>query len=941
MSRLIIISLMLFGVISYAQTTVQGKVVDENNEPIPGTNVVLVGKAEGTTTDFDGNFIFNTSEEPPFQLRFTTIGYSDFVTDVTSNNQTLSIVLSEASTLLDEIVISASRTPERIFESPVTVERMGLKEIKNTASADFYDGLENLKGVDVNTNSLTFKSVNTRGFATFANNRFMQLVDGMDNSTPALNFPIGNLVGMIETDVLSVELLPGASSALYGANAFNGILFMRSKNPFDYQGISAHIKQGITSQESSGNNSYIDFGIRAAHKFSNKFAGKVNFGYLRGTDWAATSEVDKTTPGGTRADLNYDGINVYGDEVSTDIKDVALTLESTIDPDTGNPILPAGANALVPSIDVSRTGYNERDLTDYEAESIKADWGLYYRPWENDFEISYVGKVGTGTTIYQGLNRYNIENFFQEQHKLEFRNDNFFLRGYVVADKAGDSYDMVFTGININRAWKDDNTWFGEYAGTYVQATLGGATEAQAHAAARAQAESGRFEPGSPEFEAAFNRSINDPDLSTGSKFQDASKYYHSDANYNFSHLIDFAEIQIGGSYRKYNLNSFGTIYTDFDGPIDYSEFGLYTQIQKNLELSDALGLKLTGSVRYDKSEFFDGFFSPRISAGLTVNRNHNIRASVQTGFRNPTTQDLFIGLDAGRAILVGSAPDNLDRYVRDFDVSASGQIAGQPASITQTGAVAYNNSYNAESVEIYEVTGDVNDLVVANSDIVKPEKVTSMEIGYRGKIDKLTIDFSAYYNKYQDFISQEAVRSPFYGTVDGNNDGLVDNDQLAFDALDRGDYQTYSAYTNSSADVNSYGASLGLAAKVFGNFDLTGSYTYAKLDFDEEANPGFQTNFNTPEHKFKASFGNTALFENFGFNIAYRFSDDYFWEATFGDGVVPEFHVVDAQINYSVPSIKSTFKVGGTNLTGDEYFTAFGTGFIGSMYYVSWTINN
>jgi hypothetical protein len=135
--------------------------------------------------------------------------------------------------------------------------------------------------------------------------------------------------------------------------------------------------------------------------------------------------------------------------------------------------------------------------------------------------------------------------------------------------------------VNINRAWKDDNTWFGEYTGTYVQATLGGATNEQAHAAARAQAETGRFLPGTPEFQAAFNRSINDPDLSTGSKFQDASKYYHADANYNFSHLIDFAEIQIGGSYRQYSLNSSGTIYTDFDGPIDYSEFGVYTQIQK------------------------------------------------------------------------------------------------------------------------------------------------------------------------------------------------------------------------------------------------------------------------------------------------------------------------------------------------------------------------
>jgi outer membrane receptor protein involved in Fe transport len=919
--------LLLFCVTSFAQTTITGTVTDDSSIPMPGANIIIIGTTSGTITDFDGNFTLTVDQEPPFTIQVSTIGFESQNQEVTSNNQTFAILMQEGN-FLDEVVISASRTPERIFESPVTVERFGLKQIRNTASADFYGGLENLKGVDVNTNSLTFKSINTRGFATFANTRFMQLVDGMDNSSPALNFPIGNLVGMVETDVQSVELLPGASSALYGANAFNGILFMQSKNPFDHQGISVSIKQGITSQKAAGDNKYTDFGMRMAYKFSEKFAAKVNFGYLKGTDWAATSEVDKFNPDNTRTNsLNYDGINVYGDEVSTDIKGVAITLE-------GLGILPAGANALVPSVIVSRTGYNEKDLTNYNAESIKTDWGFYYRPiTDNSLELSYVGKYGTGSTIYQGTNRYNIDGFSQQQHKLEVKHDNFFLRGYVVSDKAGDSYDMVFTGININRAWKDDNTWFGEYTGTYVLATLGGATNEQAHAAARAQAESGRFEPGSDQFKAAFNRSINDPDLSTGSKFQDASKYYHADGNYNFSHLTDFADIQVGGSYRQYELNSSGTIYTDSDGPINYSEYGIYTQIQKKFEINDDMSIKLTGSARYDKSEFFDGFLSPRISAGLTVNRNHNIRASVQTGFRNPSTQDLFIGLNAGRAILVGSAPDNLDRYSSAFTVSGGGQLLGIPSVITQTGAAAYNNSYTVSSVQALSTTGNPAVLEIANPDLVKPEKVTSAEVGYRGKVKDFIIDFSVYYNRYEDFISQEVVIAPYYGTV---GDGA-----LSVAAIANGDFQAYSTYTNSDVEINSYGASIGVSTKVFKSFDLSGSYTFTKQDFDEKANPDFQTNFNTPEHKFKASFGNTNLFENFGFNISYRFSDDYFWEATFGNGVVPEFHTVDAQINLRIPSFKSTFKAGATNLLGTEYFTAFGTGFIGSMYYLSWTINN
>jgi len=174
---------LLFCVVSFAQTTIKGKINDNSGLPLPGANIVVVGTSSGTISDFDGNYSLTVDQTPPFSIRVSYTGFEEQIIEVTANNQTIDVTLIEGNEL-DEVVISASRTPERIFESPVTVERFGLKEIKNTASAGFYDGLENLKGVDINTNSLTFKSVNTRGFATFANTRFMQLVDGMDNSAP-------------------------------------------------------------------------------------------------------------------------------------------------------------------------------------------------------------------------------------------------------------------------------------------------------------------------------------------------------------------------------------------------------------------------------------------------------------------------------------------------------------------------------------------------------------------------------------------------------------------------------------------------------------------------------------------------------------------------------------------------------------------------------------
>ena len=80
---------------------------------------------------------------------------------------------------------------------------------------------------------------------------------------------------------------------------------------------------------------------------------------------------------------------------------------------------------------------------------------------------------------------------------------------------------------------------------------------------------SARFEPGSAQFKNAFQSVISNPDLTQGAKFIDHSKLYHSDVNYNFRDMIKFAEIQVGGSWRKYIMDSQGTIFTDYDGPIE------------------------------------------------------------------------------------------------------------------------------------------------------------------------------------------------------------------------------------------------------------------------------------------------------------------------------------------------------------------------------------
>ncbi|WP_200799170.1 TonB-dependent receptor [Tenacibaculum agarivorans] len=940
MKRLIATIVLFSSTLMIAQTTITGTVNDATlGGPLPGADIKVSRKSVGTNTDFDGKFTLTVSDTPPFTIEISSLGYQTQKVEITQNNQVVTVALKENATALDEVVVSASRTPERIMESPVTVERFDSRAIKNTSSPSFYDGLENLKGVDINTNSLTFKSVNTRGFATFANTRFMQLVDGMDNSSPALNFALGNLLGLSELDVKSVELLPGASSALYGANAFNGIMFMTSKSPFDDPGVSFVFKTGLTSQDAAGNNEFYDTSLRLAHTFDDYFAAKATISYLKGTEWFATDERNSLdgeyTFGDRASDPNYDGLNTYGDEVSTNLGGAI-----------GN---------------VSRTGYRERDLMDYDARSMKFGASLHYRPWGNDrLEVIWNSKYGRGNTIYQGANRYYINNFFMEQHKLEFRGKYFFVRGYLTSEDAGDSYDTRFTAINLNRAWKGDRAWFQDYAAAYLGADP--RVQASNHQFARDYADgfinngttrvprndgSGvRPEAGSAEFNRLFQQVIADPDLATGSKFQDESQIRHVDANLNLKEYIDFAEVQVGGSYREYNLRSRGTIYTDFDGPITYDEFGLYTQLQRKL-LDDRL--KLTGSIRYDKAQNFDGNVSPRISVAYAAGeeKNHNFRASFQTGFRNPTTQDQYIGLNVGRSFLIGSAPDNLDRFVTpQIDLSAAGEaIVGAP-SVSLTGRNGYDNSFSLNSIQAF-TRGEIAAPVKADVNLVRPEKVSAYEVGYRSAIpladNKLSVDLSVYYNQYEDFIANENVVAPLYGVIGSTTEvspGVTEND-IALAALRNSDTTIFTAYTNTEADISSYGATIGLSTKVFNGFNVGLNYTYAKFDFDQSSDPDFEAGFNTPEHKVKVQFGHTNLFENFGFNINARWQDEYFWESTFHDATIDARTVIDAQINYKVPSIKSVFKLGGANLTGQEYLSAPGVGAIGSQYFISWTINN
>lgn len=894
---------------AYAQSTVSGTVKDgSTNETLAGVNIVVKGLVVGTITDLNGQFKLNLTQSPPFTLSFSFIGFASQELQITEANTTgLEIVMEEQYMLGQEVVVSASRVEESILQSPVTIEKMDITAIKQAATPDFYDALANVKGVQVNSGSMNFTAVNTRGFATIANTRFVQLVDGMDTQAPLLNFPTGNIVGIGELDVESVELVPGAASALYGPNAFNGILIMKSKSPFEYQGLSAQLKAGITNSDAGESNPLTQYSLRYAKAFNNKFAFKVNFSLLQATDWTSndykTSRVNPSSETDLSGNPNFDGLNTYGDEA----------------------VIPVPIGGTFGTLDLRRTGFKEEDMLESDdVKSIKGDVALHYRI--NDrVEALYNFRYGGGSSIYQGTEKYILRDFSQQFHKLELKADNWFVRGYMTATDAGDSYNLSALGAFANESIAPTAAqWAPEYAQTYVLALQGyvagvpAGNQSAAHAAARAYADRTRPADGSQAFEDLMNTVRNRYFQRTppGASFLDDSRLYHAEFNYNFADKISFAEVQVGGNFRQYNLFSSGTIFNEAptDGVnferIPINEYGMYVQIAKTL----AEKLKLAGSLRYDKNENFDGRITPRLSAVYEAAKNHNIRASFQTGFRNPDTQAQFIYFPSSSGILLGSTEANASRYgVHNGGGYTDGSYA----------------AYRASGGSLDPTTGATNGgnpalLVTADIPYVAPERLQAYELGYKGVFNnKVMIDLNGYYTEYNDFIGAQIVAAKSATSHQGN-------------PLPAG--TRFSLYNNSVEKVKSYGVGLGMTYSLPRNFTVNGNWSWAYFEADES--PDFRAGFNTPRNKVSFGLGNRKIVKNLGFNVNYRWQHDFLWQSSYGEWVVPEFGLIDAQLNYKVSSIKSTIKVGGTNIGGGDYRTNLGAPFVGQQYYISITFD-
>ena len=842
---------------------------------------------------------------------------------------------------LEEFVVSGEKIELEKLRSPIQIEKLELAAIRNTASFNFTDAVTNMKGVDVATQSIIINSVNARGFNSSTNQRFKQFTDGIDSQAPGLGFSLGNVVGATALDVESLELIPGPTTSRFGQGIFNGVLDIKTKNPFEYQGFSVGAK-GASIRTAKYDPKFFTFGDSFIQELSaryakaivkDKIAFKVNFSRLDGEDFRANN-YRNTGPGlpwqmeHSSENQGVNGINVYGDDRAAFL------------------VLPKNAGSDRDSVfAVTRNGYQEGDLVDYNAENIKLNGALHIN-LTPETQLILAGFYGSASTMITTNDRIALRDFEITQYKAELVGKNFMVRGYTVSQNSGNSFNVGLLAETLVQTAKPDEVWFRQYENLWK---FGGTGVGGNGAGVRPIVNSGfpgnqydaRYEPGTPVFDSLRTAIITSQQPGFGAAIYDRSQAHYGDAQYTIHEWDDFFEsLIVGANVRQFDPQSNGTIFADSEtNDITNFEYGFYTEASK--KLNDKV--ELSASIRVDKNENFDFVSSQRFSYVREFKKNNFFRASIQRGVRLPNIQEQFLDQNLGETRLIGGLQQVTDPY--DLPNNAIFQQSLEEFNLAVADDVNRKLVLNESIIDESFFQIDLPAIRRSNQDIiergivdasrfngVQPEHVTSFEIGYRGLVeDKKVFEILYYRNYYTNFIGNTRVIKP-------RTSPSIDLTLATEQANTPGQSELFFITDNSDGLIVTEGLEMmyDVTSDEGTNFSINATYANIGQDSDDPLTP----NFNTPPFKLNFTLGHRKLGRFFAGQISWRFRSAFEWESAFLDGTIPDYHTLDFQLTFKIPTINSSVRVGGNNVLNREQFNIFGGPEISSYYYISYTFD-
>jgi len=944
-----------------------GTVYNESSEPLPGANVYLKDTNIGTSTDINGEFFIGNIQEGKYTLEIDFIGYKkvskdyvisgeknqfleklnlndgqsdertierDFYLDLSFYLEPKSITSSQVDVKghqlnqkLSDISKMAIFGPSRVRESYLSVgasvDRVSIRDIRMSAALNFYEGLDYLKEIEAKQVSVLFTTLNVRGKGVVDVREYTQLVDGAQSTEISYGGATGNISGLSEIDVANVELLHGAASVMYGPYSTSGMILITSKTPWFYKGSSFQIKTGLNYKQGTETTPFQHVAYRYAKSFD-KFAYKIVVSDKRATEWVSPKDSSYIKPSLEQDFSTYNLVNFHGDDIELNSEGITGCCS---DPEIIN-------------FPIARTAYWTGDLKHDKVYNTKLNTSLRYK-FNNDIELVYDVKGGWAEYTRTAISTLHNKDSGGWNQSLTVTGENWMTRLYIytenenpfVNNKQYREYDLRELAIYLQEYSKPNDIWYQDYlaayAGYYIldndtipfpyDVISGNHQEARNFADSHESIDTEntyyeRLKPGTSDFKSQMNDFINQQI----DDFSGQNKFTNIEFIYDFTESMKYFGLQAGGSYRKYFLGRQGSnpisnqeeIVNQF-GEITPVEFALFLQTSKRF-LDEKLKLKF--ALRYDSSTNFGDKISPSFTSVYKVNENQFIRSSFQHSALNPSAYWAYLNVPQTNFTAIGGSKDNLMRTGLD-------QL--------HTNLIQFVYDENRQLVlNEYGIPDTIHKFVPYPS----PERVTSLELGYKALIDNnILIDLNYFYNH------RENIR-------DDSNFGFNPaeySDWGANGVFSPGMY--YYVYSHSE-DLKEtiHGISISGAYNFENGAIINGSYDFiddiGKLERDLSTQQGY-VGISRPKNRYKLSLKHpNAINNNIGYSLTARYNEKYWFDSYIYHGIEEvDAHLnIDAQLSYVFSDYHLMLKSGVNNLLNVPYKTTVNAQEIGTTIYLT-----
>ncbi|MCH7886786.1 MAG: TonB-dependent receptor [Candidatus Marinimicrobia bacterium] len=269
-----------------AQTaSLSGRVTDaETGEALEGTNVVVAGPSltelRGTATAADGTYSIGDLPVGLYDVTVTYIGYKTAAASVSlaaDQHRIIDFALNPEAVLGQELVVSISRSEEKILEAPAAVSVITAKDIEGRPTLSPADHLQGIPAVDIVSNGINQKNVVVRGFNNIFSGSLLSLTDNRIGRVPSLRLNAHNFYTMTNEDIERIEVVLGPGSALYGPNSASGVFHIITKSPFGSEGTIVSL--------GGGERSILMGSVRHAGSINDKIGYKISAQSYQGNDW--------------------------------------------------------------------------------------------------------------------------------------------------------------------------------------------------------------------------------------------------------------------------------------------------------------------------------------------------------------------------------------------------------------------------------------------------------------------------------------------------------------------------------------------------------------------------------------------------------------------------------------------------------------------------------